>query len=329
MSSHNKTKWFNSFLAEEIEHYLTYKRALGCRFDDEESGLRLFDRFLVERRVLTLKQVTHGLVEEFLRSRPTEGPRNYNHLLGAVRRLLKRLIVLGRLRSLPALPVPRRIASERLPFIFDRSSAKQLLDQALKLHDHFRAPLRGITYNTIFAILYGLGLRVGEVCRLQHRDVDLNRQLLCIRQSKFGKTRLIPFGPRMAKTIKHYLRSKAKLFKSLAPEEPVFSFNRSAPISRHTINQVFRELVGGLGLSIPPGIYFPRTHDLRHSFAVGTLLRWYRSGINPSTRLLSLSTFLGHGDIESTAVYLTITSELLQEANHRFEGYAAPAVRET
>lgn len=327
MNSHDKTEWFNSFLAEEIEDYLTHKRALGCRFDDEESGLRLFDRFLVQSRVRKIEQITHDLVEEFLRSRPTNGPRNYNHLLGVVRRLLKRLTVLGRLRALPALPLPRRITAERLPFIFDRSSAKQLFDRAFELRDHFRAPLRGLTYRTIFAVLYGLGLRVGEVCHLQHRDVDLDRQLLYIRQAKFGKTRLIPFGPRMGMTIEHYLRSKAKVFGPLAPDEPAFSFNRSDPISRHTVNQVFRELVGSLDLSIPPGVYSPRTHDLRHSFAVGTLLRWYRAGINPSTRLLSLSTFLGHGDIGSTAVYLTITSELLQEANHRFEGYALPAVR--
>jgi site-specific recombinase XerD len=65
-------------------------------------------------------------------------------------------------------------------------------------------------------------------------------------------------------------------------------------------------------------------HDLRHSFAVGTLLRWYREGADPAARLLHLSTFLGHVDPSSTAVYLTITADLLQAAGERFERLAAP-----
>jgi integrase len=82
-----------------------------------------------------------------------------------------------------------------------------------------------------------------------------------------------------------------------------------------------------LGLSIAPGVSPPRVHDLRHVFAVGTLLRWYREGVDPATRLFRLSTFLGHVNPTSTAVYLTITSELLAAANRRFEGFAAPALK--
>jgi integrase len=70
-------------------------------------------------------------------------------------------------------------------------------------------------------------------------------------------------------------------------------------------------------------------HDLRHAFAVGTLLRWYRSGLDPGTRLLQLSTFLGHVSPVTTAVYLTITPELLGEASARFERWAHAAVTET
>ena len=87
-------------------------------------------------------------------------------------------------------------------------------------------------------------------------------------------------------------------------------------------------LVLGLGLHVPPGTAPPRAHDLRHSFAVGTLLRWYRAGRDPAARLLRLSTFLGHVDPASTAVDLTITQELLQEANRRFEDDARPALEE-
>ena len=89
-----------------------------------------------------------------------------------------------------------------------------------------------------------------------------------------------------------------------------------------------RSACAGLNLTIPAGTSRPTVHGLRHSFAVGTLLRWYRAGENPAARLQHLSTFLGHVNTNATAVYLTITAELLREANDRFEAFARPLVRE-
>jgi integrase len=84
-----------------------------------------------------------------------------------------------------------------------------------------------------------------------------------------------------------------------------------------------------LDLPVPDGVSPPTLDSLRHSFAVGCLLRWYRQGLDPASWLHQLSTFMGHVDPSSTAIYLTITPELLDEANRRFEQYAAPAWTET
>lgn len=180
------------------------------------------------------------------------------------------------------------------------------------------------TYRTIFALLYGLGLRVGKVSRLQRADVDFDRQLLIVRDTKFGKSRLVPFGPRIATMLLAYLQLRGG---KLLPDAPFFSFTRRGGVHPGTISQTFHHLVPRLALSIPPGVAPPRAHDLRHAFAVGTLLRWYREGVDPAARLFHLSTFLGHVNPSSTAVYLTITSELLAAANHRFEGFAAAAIK--
>jgi integrase len=83
-------------------------------------------------------------------------------------------------------------------------------------------------------------------------------------------------------------------------------------------------LLPRLSLDVPPGSMGPRVHGLRHSFAVRTLLRWYRDGQSPAARLHYLSTFMGHVNPSATAVYLTITSDLLQEANQRFEAFVSP-----
>jgi integrase len=186
----------------------------------------------------------------------------------------------------------------------------------------------GNTYFVLFAVLYGLGLRVGEACRLCIRDLDLERQLLVIRETKFYKGRLVPFGPKLGAVLaKHQRQRQAELAGTPAEDGPLFSLHAGRPINPGTVSQTFHALVPRLRLKIPPGVSPPRLHDLRHSFAVGTLARWYRQGHDPAARLLALSTFLGHVDVSSTAVYLTPTPELLEHASRRFQVFAA-ATRE-
>jgi integrase len=103
----------------------------------------------------------------------------------------------------------------------------------------------------------------------------------------------------------------------------LFSWNGKTAIATNSIRNTFRDhLRPRLALDVPPGSIGPRVHGLRHSFAVRTLLRWYRDGENPANRLHYLSTFMGHVNPTATAVYLTITSDLLQAANDRFEAFA-------
>jgi site-specific recombinase XerD len=319
---------FRSPLASHIEAFLSFKRALGCLFRVEERALRLLDRFLLERHVASSSEVTPEVVDAFLRSRPRRAPRSYNHLRGTVGRLFDWMVARELIPRSPLRSAPRRVTHVRIPFLFDRVSAERLLDVVRRLPDNSGAPLRGPTYFTIFALLYGLGLRVGEVAALRVGDVDPDRQLLVIRQTKFSKSRLVPFGPRLASVLDAHLARRAEQMGTLTIEMPVFSFHRGRPVSPGTISQTFHHLLPRLGLDIPEGTAPPRVHDLRHSFAVGTLLRWYRSGIDPRVKLLHLSTFLGHVDPVSTAVYLTITRPLLDEASHRFETWAGPAIAE-
>ncbi len=319
---------FQSCLVEDIERFLGYKRALARSFRTEEAALRLLDRYLVREGVTDLSLITSELMDRFLCSRPRKRPRSYNHLLGVTNRFFLWLVEQGRLPRSPVCARPKRETSRRLPFLFDVSQAKRLLETAKSLPDNSRAAFRGETYFMIFAILYGLGLRVGEVSRLCQKDVDFDRNLLIIRQTKFQKSRLVPFGPRIAERLKDYVQGSERRRGKLHPDDPVFSFGANKAVHPCTVSQVFHHMLPRLGLDVPEGVTKPRLHDLRHSFAVGTLLRWYKTGMEPSRQLVYLSTFLGHVDPDSTAVYLTITAELLREANQRFERFASPAVRE-
>jgi len=323
-----KRHWrgFTSPLAAAFEHFLVYKRALGRRFHVEESVLRLFDRFLNEQSITRAETIAPPVIEDFLGSRPRVRPRSYNHLRGTLVRFFEWAVAQGYVSVSPVQAPPRRVSGQRVPFIFDASTARRLLEIAKALPGNASAPCRGQTYHTIFALLYGLGLRVGEVSRLTLGDVDLARRLLVIRETKFGKTRLVPFGPRMARLLMAYRVAAEARRGALSADMPFFSFTRRGAIHPCTITQTFHHLMPRLQLVIPDGVASPRLHDLRHSFAVGTLLRWYRTGVDPQARLLHLSTFLGHVDPASTAVYLTITPALLAAASERFARYAASSI---
>jgi len=325
-----RTQWidFQSPLADGMRAFLAHKRAMGRSFWTEEQALRLLDRYLVDHDLSTLDAITGPLLNTFLTSRPRSRPRSYNHLLGVVHRLFAWLVSQGRLEHNPVQLRPRRATSQRRPFLFDTPLIERLLDVASRLPDTSNALQRGTIYPMVFILLYGLGLRVGEVCRLHRIDVDLERQLLIIRHTKFSKSRLVPFGPRLAERLTAYLHQCEQRRGPLGDDDPVFSFGRNRFVNPGTISQTFHHLLPCLGVELPPGGASPRVHDLRHSFALNTLLRWYRSGIDPATRLIYLSTFLGHVNPMSTAVYLTITTELLEQASQRFERFAVPLLTE-
>lgn len=318
---------YRSPLGTHIEAYLTAKRALGMRFANEERTLRLLDRFAAAKKLGTVGEVTPAVVDEFLASRPRHSARSYNHLQGTVRRLLDWMSIQGVDGVVRYRGHPRREAGRRSPVLFTDAQVLKLLDAAARLANRpgFTS-LAATTYRTAFAVLYCLGLRVGEVSRLQLGDVDLSARTLVVRRTKFGKDRLVPFGPRLARELETYLATRRK---GRTPADGAFFPGvHGRTLSTNSMRRVFGRLCREVGVGASESGASPRVHDLRHSFAVATLLHWYEAGINPTGKLLQLSTFLGHSKIKATAVYLTITWELLREARSRFARVAATAIPE-
>ncbi|MBE0540918.1 MAG: tyrosine-type recombinase/integrase [Verrucomicrobia bacterium] len=318
-----------SAAAGAMRDFLNHHRALGKRFDTEEWALGLFDRYLVEQKVPAPPAIAAPIVEKFLTSRPRKVARSYNELLGVLRRWFNWLVVQGHISQSPLQVEPRRITGVRPPFLFEQDQVRRLLAVTAQLPDNPQAHQRGLVYSMIFALCYGLGLRVGEAARLRLQDVDWNSCVLTIHETKFAKSRLVPFGPKLAARLKDYAQQREARVGRFAPDQPLFCIgpDKSRSVSSHTVSRTFHEVWPKLGLNVPPGVAAPRLHCLRHSFAVGTLLRWYRQGIEPKDRLLHLSTFMGHAQPSSTAVYLTITADLLKEANQRFERFASPLLK--
>jgi site-specific recombinase XerD len=190
--------------------FLAYHRALGKRFASEEDGLRLLDRYLLRQPVTTPETITPALLETFLTDRPRQS-RGFNTLWSTLRRFCDWLVLHEVLARSPLTMQPRCCPPPRPPFLFDQPQMQRLLAAAAHLREGPHGYDRGPTYQLALAMMYGLGLRVGEVARLCRQDGDLVRQLLVIRDTKFAKTRLVPFGPRLGTRFASY-RDGLRLF---------------------------------------------------------------------------------------------------------------------
>jgi integrase/recombinase XerD len=180
-------------------------------------------------------------------------------------------------------------------------------------------PLRAATWQTVLGLLAVTGLRVSEACRLDHGDVDLDAGVLTVRDSKFGKSRDIPVHESTTAALRRYGQLRDQLCP--APVAPAFFIStRGTRLDAPNMPATFTALLDAAGIGPAPGRRRQRIHDLRHSFAVASLLDWYRAGADVQARLPLLSTYLGHTDPKSTYwYYLSGSPELLSLAAGRLE----------
>jgi len=196
--------------------------------------------------------------------------------------------------------------------VYTRKQFAALLSAASELgKDH---PLRGWTFCTLLGVLDCTGLRIGEALGLSDQDIDWSAGVLTIRRAKYGHARLIPVHISTLEALKHYrtLRDKAI---GAALEANFFVTIHGKPLGYTGVSAVFRSLCRRLGWTQEP---IPRLHDLRHTFAVRTLLGWYRSGAAVQSKLWTLSTYLGHRHLADTYWYLSAVPELMHLCQQRF-----------
>jgi integrase len=320
-------KWtgYQSPLAESIERFLQHKRALCKKYRSEEPAFRALDRYLLQIDVRNIEEIDSTILDQFFRSSASMHAITFNARLGIIRRLFEWMVNQGTIPVSPLRTRNKRVNRRLLPFIFKHDDIRRLLIAASDLRDTSNAHRRAETWQMMILLGYGLGMRIGEICNLRVGDIDFDRNVLLIANSKFGKSRYLPMGPKLARRLSAYVTGSKPRDKS----DRVFRW-RDDRVAMDGCNtwRTFRQLMLSLDLRAGPGHREPRFHDLRHSFAVNTLLRFYQEGKNPAQHLLSLSTFLGHSELHHTAVYLTITDALLHEANGRFQRFAMQAIEE-
>ena len=300
---------YTSILAADMEAFLNHKRRLGRKYLRTESLLRRFDRFLVARNVTSLEQVDRYLLSDYAASLDRLQPSTRHLLLSALPRFFHFLRRMARLTSTPdAVLRPKRVRHPRPPYVFTLKEFTTVLE-ALRAAATWDAET---AFVAVF-LVYACGLRSSEATRLRVQDVDLVQDTLWIHRTKFGKSRHIPMGTRASQRLTEYLESRRQRFGASAPDSPFFinHWGRAFQVSFLRIH--FRRACREAGVT-GNGRSTPRLHDLRHSFALHRLYKWYVDGCRPQDKLVLLSIYMGHVHIDYTEHYLQSTTDLLRLA---------------
>jgi integrase len=321
------TPRFGSFLGPVMRDYVALMQAMGYCYNTEEKRLLLLDRFLQGRPDLS-GQPLPMLIREWTNTGSTPQHALVCHVTG---RLLSR--AMSRVDpTTERLPWDQRVFQQaqsryRRPYIFSDQEFLRLSEAALRLPSP-QSPLRPQTLHMMLVLGYCAGLRIGEILRLNVVDFDGDDRTIEIRRTKFFKSRRLPLADSVVAALRAYLDARKKAGAPPTPDSALFWHRQAAGrYSRGMAESLLRRILQRAELKPAPGRSGPRGHDLRHAFVVNRMLAWYRQGINPQPHLPYLATYLGHKDINSTLVYLTITQELLQQASERFRVRGAQILR--
>lgn len=309
---------FASSLAPRIEQFIALKRAMGRKYAKNEVALRRFDRFVASRPGPRPTTLSRALVEDWLIAGTHLHPKTKKKRVSLIRQL-----ALHMARSDPSTYVPDRTSwPPRIPkfkaYIYTAEEYRAVLKAALDLPSP-HSPLRPGAIYTLLLVLYTTGLRVGEVTRLGLSDVDLTARTFLVRDTKFFKSRLVPFSAELAEQLRRYLERR-NLVAPCAPDSPFFVNNLRHAFATGTVANAFKRLLAAAAVPRIPTARRPRLHDVRHTYACGRVLGWYREGADVAAKLPLLATYMGHVSVLSTEIYLNSTATIIQEASHRFEG---------
>lgn len=294
-------------LERALEDYLRVRRALGFKLEREGSYLPQFVAFLAAHRS---PYISAPLAVRWAVESPSGSPQQSHARLRMVRGFARYVAAHDPRTEVPSgelLPAPP--ATRLIPHIYTDEEVCALMRAT-----HTLQGLKAATYATLIGLLAATGMRVGEAIALNRDDLDEHHSLLVVCCGKFGKSRELPLHPTTLEALRTYADARDRVLAQ--PSSPGLLLSQNGTrLLYNNVHHSFLLLVRDAGLAARRPR--PRLHDLRHTFAVATLVRWYHQGVDVETRLPALSTYLGHVAPSSTYWYLTATPELLELARQR------------
>jgi integrase len=288
------------------------RRGLGHKFQSQERQLTDFVAFMDNRGAGI---ITYKLALEWA-TLPAERHNSWAERLCYVRGFARHMVNIEPRTEIPPVNALPRLGRAIKPYIYTDEDIQKLLAAALDLSP--ADGLRPWTFHGLFGLLAVTGLRISEALWMQRHDVDLQQGILTIRDTKFGKSRLVPIHLTTQEVLLQYVaRRDEHLDRQRSPYFFVTEHGRR--LQYHYVNPVFLKLSRQIGFRGPGDQTGPRLHDFRHRFAVQTLTGWYRSGEDVEGLLPILSTYLGHTCVRDTYWYLSLCPELMEHVARRLD----------
>jgi site-specific recombinase XerD len=304
-----------SALRQALEAYISLRRGLGAQLRESAAYLRRFVEFLEREGAET---ITTPLALRWALAPADATPATWARRLAEVRRFAKWLSATTSNTEVP----PRALLLERCrrrpPYIYNDEEIRCILDEAARLPSP--SGLRANTYATLFGLLAATGLRLGEALALDCDDVDLRSGILAVRHAKFDKSRFVPVHDSTRNALRRYAQQRDRILARLASRAFLLS-ERGVRLTQGSARYNFAVVSRATGLRLQAQGYHhgrgPRLHDMRHSLAASTLVRWYREGRDVERELPKLAAYLGHAHVSDTYWYIEAVPELLRLATER------------
>jgi site-specific recombinase XerD len=302
-------------LRDATDEYLTIRRQLGFKLVSAGYQLQNFVKFMESQGA---EYITTNLSLQWAAQPADVMPRYLAQRLDAVRQFARYRAVTDPRTDIPGADLLSRHAQKVKPYHYTDREIIQLMQAAVSLPP--REGLNKYSLKYIIGLLAATGMRIGEILNLTDQDIDYEQSLIVVRESKFGKMRLVPVHHSTISALKQYVKHRRALLElKTFPRFFVSKTGNALPAS--TVRQKFKSLCCQIGIRKTTDSHGPRLHDFRHRFATETLLQWYRSGTDTEQRLPALTTFLGHSRLENTYWYFSFSPELMGHVVKRLENY--------
>ena len=305
---------FNSILGNHMQSFINEKLACGYRYVSEMKRLKRFDRF-ISKTGLTTVEVPKHLAEEWIAKRPHESSRTQERRIDTLRQFSRYMRRMGLHAYAPDMKMIPIKHIDFTPYIFSHDEIHRIIEVSDSLSQTYISPLRHLTTPLIFRLLYGCGMRVDEVLHLKVADVDLETAIITVREGKFRKDRLVPVVASITERMQKYVA----IINEHNPEAFFFPARDGGHISQKTVYCYFRQFLYMCGIPHRGRGKGPRVHDIRHTFAVHCLERWYREGADLDVMLPVLATYLGHQGLSGTQRYLRLTPDIFPDITAKLE----------
>lgn len=295
-------------IAPQLDRYLSVRRSLGYDLRTDERVLRRFVRFADQAGA---PHIDTALFLRWDASLPDVGTSTRSARLGKVRLFAQWLSSIDPIHEVP----PRGLLPDRSgrarPHIYSEAEIASIIAAAKALPSIYG--LRGLTCSTLFGLIAVTGLRISEALALDDDDLDAGNGVLRVRRGKLGRERLLPLDPTVVAQLVAYAAERDRLLGRAA--DAFFVTCKGTRLNGCSARYNFARACQQIGLRAHQHYCRhgrgPRIHDLRHTFAVRTMINWYRTGKDPAREMIRLTTYLGHADPDNTFWYLEAVPELL------------------